>query len=661
MPYHMTFATRFRTVLLASTGLVLAGCNTISDNTATADAAESQPAPAVSTPVTKKSPEAEGWSQVMRVADRAWAKKDAATAMRLYATAAKQQPQNTEPLLKIAEILRKTGRIDDAISVYEKTLAIDPNSVEAHHGIGYTHLQIEKPYLATRSFANALKIDPRDAASLGGLGIAYDKAGDHKKAQEYYKQAVKLDPSNLNYKSNLALSLALSGQTEQAIAILKVVTDSPEATAKHRQTLALAYGIAGKSKEAMRYSRMDLSEKDARNNALYFEALNGRTDVRAQAISEQVKIMQASNDDVISQLAAAAEEPREPENPDVLIARHGSDRLDYGTADKNDKTAVSRNAPKTLVPAPTAPVVIAKAETTPAVPAEKPAAKKPAEIKAPVVTATAPKAEKPITVAEAAKPAPVKAKAAAPEVKPVEKKPSAPEKPEMVAEKAKDEAKPRTYVRESGSEKETEVAAVDPVSPNSSFREWKMEDKPASKPKAEDKPVVAEAKPAAVEPSTMVKKENAAFVPGNRSVDGDVGSYKPDGGKYYIQLGSYKQRAHAEKGWMILQSQNTDILAEIDPVITEADLGPDQGGVFYRLQIGGFSKKADPMLLCGTLRDRSHDCFMPMGSNAATPKKSAPALAPNQRIADSAPADNPAKDGNDGNLIADTQKVSGAL
>ncbi|MCR9214036.1 MAG: tetratricopeptide repeat protein [Proteobacteria bacterium] len=640
----MTFATRFRTVLLATTGLVLAGCNTISDNTATADAAESQQAPAVSTPVDKKSPEAEGWSQVMRVADRAWAKNDAATAMRLYATAAKQQPKNTEPLIKIAQILRKTGRVDDAISVYEKTLAIDPNNVEAHHGIGYSHLQLEKPYLATRSFANALRINPKDASSLGGLGIAYDKAGDHKKAQEYYKQAVKSDPSNLNYKSNLALSLALSGQTEKAIAILKVVTDSPEATAKHRQTLALAYGLAGKSKEAMAYSRMDLTEKDARNNALYFEALNGRTDVRAQAISEQINIMHASNDDVISELAAAEEGPTQPDNPDVLIARQDKDRLDYGTADKGKKAAVSNEAPKTLVPAPTAPVVIAKAETVPA-------KKMQTEVKVPTVTASAPKAEKPMVVADAAKPAPVKAKTSSPSPKPAKKKAAAPVAPKMAAKKDKEDIKPRTFVNKSSDEVETEVAAVDPVSPNSSFREWKMDDKPA-KPSA-----VAEAAPAAVEPSTTVTKENAAFVPGNRSVDGDVGSYKPDGGKYYIQLGSYKERAHAEKGWLILQTQNSDILEGIDPVITEADLGPDNGGIFYRLQVGGFSKKADPMLLCGTLRDRSHDCFMPMGTKAGTPKKSAPALAPDQRIAEGTPA---AK-GNDSNVIADTQKASGAL
>ncbi len=648
MPYHMTFATRFRTVLFATTGLVLAGCNTISDNTATADAGESQQTPAVSTPVNNKSPDAEGWDQVMRVADRAWSKNDAATAMRLYATAAKQQPKNTEPLLRIAQILRKTGRVDDAISVYEKALAIDPNSVKAHHGIGYSHLQLEKPYLATRSFANALKINPKDAASLGGLGIAYDKAGDHKKAQEYYKQAVKYDSDNLNYKSNLALSMALSGQTEKAIAILKVVTESPDATAKHRQTLALAYGLAGKSKEAMRYSRMDLSEKDARNNALYFEALNGRTDVRAQAISEQVKIMQASNDDVISELAEADSDPRTPDNPDTLIARHGSDRLDYGTADKDQTAAVSNKAPKTLVPAPTAPVVIAKAEIAPV---EK---KKP-EVKAPTVTASAPKAEKPMVVADAAaKPAPAEVKTEAPVVKPVEKKAVVQEKPRMAAKDSSEDVKPRTFVKKSTEDKEMEVAVVDPVSPNSSFREWKVDDKP------EQPATVAEAKPAAVEPATTVKKENAAFVPGNRSVDGNVGSYKPDGGKYYIQLGSYKERAHAEKGWMILQSQNSDILEGIDPVISEADLGADNGGIFYRLQIGGFSKKADPMLLCGTLRDRSHDCFMPMGAKAGTPKKTEPVLAPDQRIAEGTPAASAAKDG-EGNVIADSQKAAGAL
>lgn len=359
MPHQSKFTARFRTILLATTGLVVAGCNTISDESAMADPAVNDQKPIVSTEKSSKSEETLSWERLIKIADKAWANNDASTAIRLYATAAKEQPKNPEPLLKIANILRKTGRTLDAIDVYERIFDFDPYNVAAYHGVGFTNLQQEKPLLATKAFAAALTIDSNNASSLGGMAIAYDKAGDHKKAQDFYKQAIKADPNNLNYKSNLALSLALSGETEKAIAILKVVTEDPAATPKHRQTLALAYGMAGKSKEAMKYSRMDLSEQEARNNALYFDALNGATDVRSASIGEQVKLMKASQDKAVPEITAVKSKPREPANPDVIVARHESETLSTNSGAPTKKKAA---APKILVPTPKAPITIARVE-----------------------------------------------------------------------------------------------------------------------------------------------------------------------------------------------------------------------------------------------------------------------------------------------------------
>jgi len=633
VPHQSKFTARFRTILLATTGLVVAGCNTISDESAMADPAVNEQKPIVSTENSKKSEQTLSWDRLVKIADKAWANNDASTAIRLYATAAKEQPKNPEPLLKIANILRKTGRTIDAIDVYERIFDFDPYNVAAYHGVGYTNLQQEKPLLATKAFAAALTIDSNNASSLGGMAIAYDKAGDHKKAQNYYKQAIKADPTNLNYKSNLALSLALSGETEKAIAILKVVTEDPAATPKHRQTLALAYGMAGQSKEAMKYSRMDLSEQDSRNNALYFDALNGSTDVQSASIGDQVKLMKASQDKAVPEIAAVKSMPREPVNPDVIVARHESETLSTNSnARKKQKAA----APKTLVPAPKAPIIIAKAE--------KPA--KPAPIgKSTVPTPLPPKmvaqAEKPSMAAKPATPKKM-AKAEAP-------------KPNMVAEvQSKPETKPTTFAKESPTlNSAREMFDVEPKADTPKYSEWKIEEKttPVPEPKAEQ----------SVADSDLPVKENIAFVSGSA---GNVTSYKPDGGKYYLQLGSYKERGHAEKGWRILQDQNKDLLKGIEPIFAEADLGSENGGIFYRVQIGGFSNKTQTMTLCGTLRDRSHDCFMPMGSNIAKPNNLYPGqIMVEKKSSEDATAtvaqDNKVK--TDVNQVADSTKDIGAL
>jgi Flp pilus assembly protein TadD len=577
------------------------------------------------------------FDSMMRVANRAWQKNDATTALGIYATAAKQRPTDPAPYLEIGNILRKTGRPKEAITVYERVLAFDATNLAAHHGIGYSHLQMEKPYQASQSFMKALAINDNDSKSLGGLAVALDKAGDHDQAQSYYKRAIKADPDNLNYKSNLALSLALSGEVDKAIAILKVVTENPKATAKHRQTLALAYGLAGKSGEAMKYSRMDLSEEEARNNALYFEALNSQADEQVATLDDQIKLMKASQDKVVSEERAKSATPRLPENPDILVARTEKEHLSTDAAANKKRKAPSRTEPKSLMP-PSSTMVMAKAE---------PKAAKPAPVKdvTPVVVAkkAAPVAEqKPASVAEkkpdlpAEKPAATAMATAEPKKDlPVTfvKKDPAPVKEAPVSankEKADPADKPVTVAK-----------AEDPAP----VREWTFDGKPKKAA-----PAVAEAP---VEKTPAVEK--ASLAQGDAPAKAEVAAYKPDGGNYFLQIGSYKEKADAEKGWKIVQTQNVDLLGDVDPVIQEIDLGEDKGGMFYRLKIGGFSDKMRSMQLCGSLRDRNFDCFMPMEPKSKTPvkKDNTPDLAPNQRMVESQQPAKPVSPATEPSLTAD--------
>jgi hypothetical protein len=213
--------------------------------------------------------------------------------------------------------------------------------------------------------------------------------------------------------------------------------------------------------------------------------------------------------------------------------------------------------------------------------------------------------------------------------------------PKAVATAAMPE-KPVTFVKREST----------PAPASAPAKEWKIEKKAA--PVISEEPVVADTKDEAVPATSKI-----AFVPGNMPINGEVSAVKPDGGSYFLQIGSYKEKAQAEKGWKILQTQNVDLLGEIDPVINEVDLGADKGGLFYRLQIGGFSDKVKTMRLCGTLRDRNFECFMPMAPKAVTPKKPLPTLAPGQRMAKDGKTNAPGA--NDTNLIADFKDGFDAL
>ena len=297
--------------LLMGTCLVAAGC---------AGTTDMQSDASTGTPIAQKSDESpkvskKGMTQetLMRIGARAWKKGNASTALRLYGMASQKNPKDPAPLLAMAEILRKTKKPGAAIELYKRILETAPDTLEAHNGIGYAFLKQDKPYMAAQSFETAIALAPQDPKALGGMGVALDTAGEHSKAQDFYRLAIKEAPNNLTYQNNLALSLALAGRTEQAIAMLEIITAHPKATARHRQNLALVYGMAGKSAEAMRYSRMDLNERDARNNALYFQALTNNASRDLAEKQDQADLM-ASRENARFRDPSTSRQPYSPLN-----------------------------------------------------------------------------------------------------------------------------------------------------------------------------------------------------------------------------------------------------------------------------------------------------------------------------------------------------------
>src|SRR5215468_184435 len=146
----------------------------------------------------------------------------------------------------------------DAAQAYGGALAIQPNNLEALHGLGHARILLGQPQFAVTQYQTALKIAPNDTRILNGLGVAQDMMGDHVGAQKSYHQVLAIDPANQSAKNNLALSMALAGDDAGAIKLLEDVSKSASATAVNRQNLALLYGVNGQMAQAEQVSRADL-------------------------------------------------------------------------------------------------------------------------------------------------------------------------------------------------------------------------------------------------------------------------------------------------------------------------------------------------------------------------------------------------------------------
>nr|WP_277348927.1 tetratricopeptide repeat protein [Sneathiella limimaris] len=547
------------------------------------------------------------------MADRAWQRGDAKTAIRFYSMASDKDPKNPKPVLEIAEILRKTKKIEAAKELYTQLVAKFPDEAEVHNGIGYLHLSQDKPYLATKSFEMALTLEENNSKALGGIALAMDTAGEHDKAHDHYRKAIKSDPNNLTYQNNLALSLALVGRLEQAIAMLEIITAHPKATAQHRQNLALVYGMAGKSAEAMKYSRMDLSERDARNNALYFQALNETpNDVATAKINGLAETSAKSAENIARRDPATSRQPYTP-----IVARE-------------ETTDISTNP----VPAAAEPTALASAAEMANLERGMQSTSEPTTLVAAksatqeLSTTAAAKSEKKKTpLAELAElinsqrePAYHSAMADAGEIKTSEPKEDtnvvAEAKPETTPEVAKVAAEPVVVEIE----EPTVLAKAEPQMPETG----------ADTTAQQEVMPAASAEPTPHEPVTTTYTQLPIQTAAITSEDATtaVESSEPasqfkfenvrlqhlsdvDQPLYYIQLASFQTLDKARQAWDELTTAHKDLLKSFKPVYTIADLGEEKG-TYYRVRIGGFAEKAAPAELCTTLKSRNTDCFLPL-------------------------------------------------
>ena len=107
-----------------------------------------------------------------------------------------------------AHQLYNEGQYDDAMTVLREGLALYPNSVELHIGVGYARLAREEYAWARRSFEEALVLEPQHEDALAGLGETLLKFGLEDAALRCFRRTIELgyaDDLDLMLQSGRAL------------------------------------------------------------------------------------------------------------------------------------------------------------------------------------------------------------------------------------------------------------------------------------------------------------------------------------------------------------------------------------------------------------------------------------------------------------------------
>jgi protein O-mannosyl-transferase len=157
----------------------------------------------------------------------------------------------------VGEVLAHKGRLDDAAGSFRQAIELRPDFPDAHYNLGVLFLQKGDNDGAISQLQTALSIQPNDSGTNTTLANALVQKGLLREAADHYQKALELDPESELALNNLAWLLAAGPNdslrdgvraTDLALKLNRVTQqDNP----LYIRTLAAAYAEAGEFEKAV--------------------------------------------------------------------------------------------------------------------------------------------------------------------------------------------------------------------------------------------------------------------------------------------------------------------------------------------------------------------------------------------------------------------------
>jgi Tfp pilus assembly protein PilF len=161
-----------------------------------------------------------------------------------------------------AHQLYNEGRYDEAIDVLQEGLAIYPNAVELHVGIGYAQLAREEFAWARAAFEHALTLEPEHEDGLAGLGEVLLRLGQDAPALRCFRRTLELGyTDDVDLMLQVGRSLFREGSTRERTDFFEAAQEFFDAAVKQAPESAEAIACVG-------YVRHRLADDDGAISAL---------------------------------------------------------------------------------------------------------------------------------------------------------------------------------------------------------------------------------------------------------------------------------------------------------------------------------------------------------------------------------------------------------
>jgi tetratricopeptide (TPR) repeat protein len=179
-------------------------------------------------------------------------------ALELFQKALALQPESAAFHAGLGSAFYQKRQMDEAIVQYQMALEIKPDfaeAVEAHNNLGYILLQKGRVNEAITHFQKALEIAPNFAETRNTLGDSLLQAGRVNEAIIQYQKAVEIKPDFAEAHNNLGYSLSQIGRVNEAITHFQRALEIKPDFAEAHNNLGYSFLQIGQVDEAIVHYR----------------------------------------------------------------------------------------------------------------------------------------------------------------------------------------------------------------------------------------------------------------------------------------------------------------------------------------------------------------------------------------------------------------------
>jgi len=129
-----------------------------------------------------------------------------------YRQAITLDPHLAEAHLNVGILLKDQGRLEEAKESFKRALLARPDLVEAHTNMGLLHIEQHAPVKALKSFERAAELQPNQARTQMHVAGVLRQLGKSEEALERYARAIELDPNDAEVRVQRAMLLLQLGR-----------------------------------------------------------------------------------------------------------------------------------------------------------------------------------------------------------------------------------------------------------------------------------------------------------------------------------------------------------------------------------------------------------------------------------------------------------------